>query len=152
VGGPRDQLNRNENVSIDSYAKRDNIWIHIESRPEDNKVKDTTGLGDNDETGPKIPTDQAKKEFHTSITNATEVRLVRKTESVSVKKSDVKNDEGEELATKSATVEDYTVPGWPPEVSRNVSHYVDIESKNTSIMRPKLGPIMAKGRMGKSFL
>ena len=153
VVGGREQLNRNDNVSIDSYAKRDNIWIHIESRPEDNKVKEQSGTREEvygEETAPKSPDPEEVKEFHTSITNVSEVRLVRKTESVSVKKSDGPLSPEEELATKPSS-EDYIVPGWPPDVSRNVSYYVDLESKNTSIMRPKLGPIMAKGRMGKSI-
>ncbi len=38
--------------------------------------------------------------------------------------------------------------GWPPEVSRNVTHYVDLDSKSSSILKPKLGPIISKSKMG----
>jgi len=59
----------------------------------------------------------------------------------------VKDQEGpldKTLETKNIPT-DYEVPGWPPEVSRNVSNYIDFDSKNTFIMGPNLRPFSTEG-------
>jgi hypothetical protein len=49
------------------------------------------------------------------------------------------------------TKENFEVPGWPPEVSFNVTHYVDLDSLNTSLIVPTLRePISSKSKQKSS--
>jgi len=48
------------------------------------------------------------------------------------------------LETKNV-LREYAVPGWPPEVSRNVSNYIDFQGKTTFILGPKLGIVNMEG-------
>ena len=155
VGGGNEMLvdrHNNNNLSMisGSISKRDNIWIHIQSRPEesaniddDNKDKVLEAADAN--FASKLVS--KSNESHTIKSNSSEIRLVRKTESVSEKKSESSTvDE-----TTKRTFEDYKVAGWPPEVSRNVSHYVDLLNNDSPMLKPKLGPILPKNKMGKNY-
>jgi len=45
------------------------------------------------------------------------------------------------------TKDNFEVPGWSPEVSFNVTHYVDLDSLNTSLIVPTLRePISSKSK------
>jgi hypothetical protein len=161
VVGARDDLSgeRPENLSMISgtLSKRDNIWIHIESRHDEeesanNKNNNIDKVLETPEKNLASKFITQSKENHTIRSNTSEIRLVRKTESVSEKKSDnssvLISSTGDETPTTKPTFEDYKVSGWPPEVSRNVTHYVNLESKNSPILKPKLGPIISKSKMG----
>ena len=168
VVGARDDLSgeRPDNLSMVSgtLSKRDNIWIHIESRHDEEESANNNNINssnNNNNIDKVLETPEKNlaskfisqsKENHTFRSNTSEIRLVRKTESVSEKKSDnssvlISSTAGETPTTKP-TFEDYKVSGWPPEVSRNVTHYVDLESKSSSLLKPKLGPIISKSKMG----
>jgi hypothetical protein len=158
VGGGNEMLvdrHNNNNLSMisGSISKRDNIWIHIQSRPEESANIDDDNK-DKDKVLETADANFASKhvsksnESHTIKSNSSEIRLVRKTESVSEKKSESSTvDE-----TTKRTFEDYKVAGWPPEVSRNVSHYVDLLNNDSPMLKPKLGPILPKNKLGKNYL
>ena len=169
-----------------SISKSDNIWIHIESRQDrddsllnnsndddiynnnnnnNNKVLETPqqnlALKFPDQSKDSLAVALSQSEPQTIVSNTSEIRVVRKTESVSEKKTEksvpknVSNKKADksvaldaETPTTKQNFDDYKVAGWPPEVSRNVSAYIDFENKNSSLLKPRLGPILSKSKMG----
>ena len=177
ISGRHNSLNSNNNNNNLSnlISKRDDIWIHIESRPDDGSVN-SSGTDDADAKSDAGSDDDTKlfpvgssKEIQTLRSNSSEISLVRKTESVSVEKSELAASKSTSTtATGSSTAaasgsssstaeetsprvthDDYKVAGWPPEVSRNVTHYIDLDNPNSPILKPKLGPILSKSRLGE---
>ena len=45
---------------------------------------------------------------------------------------------GSQREDNDVTKKTFKVPGWPPEVSFNVTHYVDLDVLNTSLLVPTL--------------
>lgn len=94
------------------------------------------------------------KEIQTFRSNSSEIRLVRKVENVSLANvtstTPAPPSTSSTSTTSKSTHDDYKVAGWPPEVTRNVTHYIDLDDPTSSILRPKLGPILSKSRMGES--
>ena len=190
VGGRGDDIGigeRHDNLSMisGSISKSDNIWIHIESRQDrddsllnnsndddiynnnnnNNKVLETPqqnlALKFPDQSKDSLAVALSQSEPQTIVSNTSEIRVVRKTESVSEKKTEksvpknVSNKKADksvaldvETPTTKQNFDDYKVAGWPPEVSRNVSAYIDFENKNSSLLKPRLGPILSKSKMG----
>jgi len=103
VVGARDDLSgeRPNNLSMLSgtLSKSDNIWIHIESRHDEEDSANSNSNNINNSNIDKVLEtpeknlaskfiSQSKEHHHTFRSNTSEIRLVRKTESVSEKKSD----------------------------------------------------------------